>query len=493
MTFESLLNSRKIVFAMLLLVTFAVFGNTFRNDWTYDDIPVVVNNPDIRSLENFSKDTYRGRPLRELSYMLDYQLFGDQPAGYRVQQLLWHAANGGLLFLVMSLLGIAPRYALMGSLLFLVHPVQVESVASIGHRKELLPLFFGFLMILAYAKSLALAGWRRWILWLGCLGSYVLVLLGNVTAGPLPLLLPVYELLFVEKQRRLLARYPALCGLALLLLVVAGGVYYAQTFNFQQGLLKMYVQNGFLDSKTYLPMLMVVLKVPILYLGKLLWPTALAPEYVVSFSTDLLQWQSLAGLLLLIGLLTGGWWWRKRLPAVSFAIAWSLCLYVPVANLLPVYAYPMADRYLYMVLPGVAIALAALLQSAASLRLAGLFVAVLVGLSLLTVQQNTHWRNERALWSHAVVVNPDSKGALWSQGKTLVQAGDLPQAQAAFARVLEIDRFYVHAYLELAKIQERQGDLAEARKNYEMFARYGQHKFPAEARRVQAYVQYKFR
>ncbi len=489
---ETMLASHKSIFILLLLVTFAVFGNTFRNDWTYDDIPVVVQNTDIRSLENFQKDTYPGRPLRELSYMIDYQLFGEQPAGYRVQQHLWHAANGCLLFLIMTLLGVAPGYALLGSLFFLVHPLQVESVASIGHRKELLPLFFGFLFFLSYAKSLTVAGWQRVLLWSSCLCCYALLLLGNQTAGTLPLLLPVYELLFVDKQRRILTRYPLLCALAIVAMTAFCAYYYVQYYNFQSALLTIYTQNGFTDSQAYLPMLLTALKLPVLYLGKILWPFALAPEYVVTFSTDLFQWGSFAGVFLLTVLLAVFWCYRKKQPVLSFAVAWCLFLYIPVANILPLYAYAMADRYMYLVLPGVALALAILLQKVANPSLNKVMVMAMLGLSVLAVVQNSHWRNESSLWSHAVAVNPESKGAIWSLGQTHLDAGDFAQARAAFEEVLAIDRFFLHAYLELAKIEERQGNLAEAKKNYQMFVRYGQYKFPDEAKKINAYLQYKF-
>jgi tetratricopeptide (TPR) repeat protein len=493
MTLETFLASRKMVFALLLLATFVVFGNTFQNEWTYDDIPVVVDNPDIRSLENFSKDTYKGRPLRELSYMLDYKLFGDNPAGYRLQQNLWHAANGCLLFIVMSILGVAPGYALLGVLFFLFHPIQTESVASIGHRKELLPLFFCFLIVLAYAKSFTVSSAQRWLLWLGCFVSYGLVILGNVTAFSLPLVLPIYELLYVDKRQRFLTRYPALCWLVVISLAVVGGVLYTQKYDFQVALLKTYAANGSAGTKGYLPMLMVALKAPALYLGKIFYPVSLAPEYVVDYSGNLLQWGSVVGSFLLMCLATVFWLCRKTLPALSFATAWCCVLYLPVANLLPVYSYSMADRYLYMVLPGVGIGGAILLQTIGSRRLNYLFVAGLMVLSLLTIVQNSYWRDNYSLWSHAAAVNPESIGALWSLGKVHLRAGELTDAKRAFNKVLELDRFHVHSYLELAKIQELEGNHSEAKKNYEFFVRYGQYSFPAEAAKIKAYLRYKFR
>ncbi len=484
-------SSRKAVFAALLVITFVVFGNTFLNDWTYDDIPVIVENSDIRSLANFQEDTYPTRPLRELSYMLDYKLFGDQPAGYHLQQNLWHAANGCLLFLLMSILGVAPGYAFLGCLLFLVHPIQVESVASLGHRKELLPLFFGLLALLAYVKSFAVSGLRRWALWLTCAVSYLLVLKGNQTAGTLPLLFPVYEYLYLEKDRRLLLRYPWAFGLILLLLVGACGFYYTENFDFQQSLLQMYAQNGAPGTKEYFPLFLVALKLPLLYLGKLLWPFDLAPEYVTEFSVSYLQWGSLAGAFLFCGLLTLLVRRRRSVSGISFGLAWSLVLYIPVSNVLPVHAYAMADRYMYLVLPGVSMVVAVALQKLDAKLVNKCVVAILLVLAILTIMQNRHWKNHYSLWTHAVMVNPESKGAHWSVAASYARAGELQRAKKHFQKVLELDRFFVHAYLELAKLHEQEGDLPAAQKNYEMFVRYGQYQFPAEAMRIKNYLKFR--
>ena len=492
MGFKESLLSHKVIVAVLFLLTFAVFANTFQNDWTYDDIPVVLDNPDIRSLENFLQNTYDVRPLRELSYMLDYTLFGTDPAGYHVQQLLWHAANGCLLFLLMSCLGLPPLYGFLGSCLFLFHPVQVESVASIGHRKELLPLFFGVLMLLIYIKSLSTFGLKRLLLWGSCLGCYGLVLAGNVTAGTFPLLLPLFEWLFVDPKDRVILKRPLVFWLTLSAVVAACGYYYVQHFNFERLLLAMYAQNGFAGTQSYLPLLLMAFKVPVLYLGKFFWPLNLAPEYVVDFSQNWLQWQSLAGVFMLVLLVSLVWSCRNRWPALSFALGWCLVLYLPVSNLLPVHAHPMADRYLYMILPGAGMALAVVLHTLQKRWVNFSLALVLVACAGLTIVQNTHWRNNAALWQHAVQVSPESKAALWSYSQVLLKQNEYAEAKSLLNKVLDIDRFYVHAYLELAKIFEREGNLSEAKKHYELFVRYGQFIAPDEAMRVRNYLRIRF-
>ncbi len=91
---------------LLLLVTLVVYGNTFVNQWSYDDVPVVVQNPDSHSIAGFLENSRSGRPLRELTYIPEYRLFGTNPAGYHVQQLAWHAANGILVFVLFTALGL---------------------------------------------------------------------------------------------------------------------------------------------------------------------------------------------------------------------------------------------------------------------------------------------------------------------------------------------------------------------------------------------------
>ena len=102
-------------------------------------------------------------PLTWLSYLLDYQLYGLHPWGYHRTNLLLHAANGVLLFLVFRrMTGAVWRSALVAAL-FAWHPLHVESVAWIAERKDVLSTFFGLLTIAAYAHYAGRPGWLRYV------------------------------------------------------------------------------------------------------------------------------------------------------------------------------------------------------------------------------------------------------------------------------------------------------------------------------------------
>ena len=477
--------SSKYLFILIVFIALVVYGNTFRNQWTYDDAPVVVYNPDSHSVAGFMDNSRPGRPLRELTYIPEYKLFGLNPSGYHVQQILWHGGNGILLFTIFCMLGIPPAASLMGALFFLVHPLQSESVANISHRKELLALFFSLTAILAYVKAVAERDGKR-IAFLGAgLFSYVLSLLANETAVTLPLLLIAYDVLFLKRDDRIIARRPYLLAVVILL---AGGalVYqYRGLFSADQ-VLKIYSKNGFLESRGYLPLFFAAFKALGFYLYKIVFPLHLAPEYVIKFSAAVFQplaWLAISLFLLLAGFAVR---LRKSAPAVSFGICWLLIFYLPVSNFLPV-AYIVADRYMYLCLPGVSLVIAWLLRSAPKPAYIGVGVILLAFAALASVQ-NGYWRNEHTLWRHAVTVNPDSTWVQETVAASYLMTDEFQKARDHAKKALELHRYNTRAYYTLAKAEDRLGNLDEAIRNYELFKSFGFMEYPEDVAKVKTYL-----
>ncbi|RII29156.1 MAG: hypothetical protein CXR31_04650 [Geobacter sp.] len=477
--------SPRYIYILIVLVALAVYGNTFRNQWSYDDAPVVVYNPDSHSFAGFLDNSRPGRPLRELTYIPEYKLFGLNPAGYHVQQILWHGGNGILLFTIFCMLGIPPAASLMGALFFLVHPLQVESVANISHRKELLALFFSLTAILTYVKAVAARGGKRIAFLCAALLSYALALLANETAVTLPLLLIVYDVLFLKRGERIIARRPYLLAVVIAL---AGGAFvyhYRGLFSADQ-VLKIYSKNGFLDSRGYLPLFFAAFKAFGFYLYKIVCPLQLAPEYVVKFSAAVFQplaWLAIAVFLLLAGFAVR---LRNSAPAVAFGICWFLIFYLPVSNFLPV-AYIVADRYMYLCLPGVSLVIAWLFRSAPKPAYWGAGV-ILLALASLTVIQNGYWRNEHTLWRHAVTVSPDSTWVQETVAASYLMTDELQKAQEHAKKAIELYRYNTRAYFTLAKAEDRLGNLDEAIRNYELFKSFGFMEYPADVANVKTYL-----
>ncbi|GFE57765.1 membrane protein [Geobacter sp. AOG1] len=479
---------RIYLFIALFGVTLLVYGNTFRNDWTYDDRYVVVDNPDTHSLAEFARNQYPGRPMREFSYMVDYKLFGTNPTGYHAQQLFWHGLNGCLLLAVFLNLGVGPLPAFLGVLLFLLHPLQVESVANVGHRKELLALFFSLTAVLWYMKGMASGGRSRVLFVVLTAVACVGALLSNESTAFLPLVLVLYEYLFVPAERRFLLRRPLLLAGSVMVLVGTAIYHYRGMFSTAQ-LMAPYTKNGFTDSLDHFPYYMGALKVVVLYVGKILMPFKLAPEYAIRFSSDTLQPGALAGAALLVLLVYFLLRNVTRNPLLTFSGGWFLLMYLPVANIVPI-SYMMADRYMYTCLPGMALLGAWLLGRWPAKAMVTGFCSLLLIFALLTVRQNGFWLNEHILWRHAVQVNPDSSYVQSGVADSYILTGDFVSARDHLRKALELNRFNLKAYLTLGRVEDMLGNPEAALKNYEIFQAYGDAEFPVATVQVRNYLPY---
>src|SRR5262245_13417343 len=163
----------RIVSLLLVLLTLAAFWGVWQNDFVaFDDEEYVTKNPEVQAgltwhglwwaLTTFHAANWH--PLTWLSLQLDAQLFGLDPAGYHLTNLLWHAGSAVLLFLALArLTGATARSAVVAAF-FAVHPLRVESVAWVAERKDVLCGFFGMLTLLAYAWYVERPGKTRYLL-----------------------------------------------------------------------------------------------------------------------------------------------------------------------------------------------------------------------------------------------------------------------------------------------------------------------------------------
>lgn len=478
--------SRISLLVVLLTVCAAVYGNTFLNGWTYDDIPVVVRNSDAHSLKGFLENSRPGRPMRELSYIPEYLLFGENPAGYHVQQLFWHGANGCLLLILFIALGVEPLYAMLGVVFFLVHPLQSESVANISHRKELLPLFFSLLALIAYIKAVAAQGLRRYFLLLLVAAGYVCALLSNETAVTFPLLLALYEYLYLSQGERFFLKRPILLLLCMTSAAVLFFYRYQGLFSSDQ-LLTVYSKYSFEASRSFIPLWMADLKAFGFYFYKIVLPVNLAPEYHVTFSEQIFQPLALVSAALLAGIAYLFFVLRRSLPSVAFGIGWFLIFYLPISNVLPV-SYLLADRYMYLCLPGVGLLLAGLLQKIHNNRFTIVTCLFLVILAVLTVIQNNYWKDENTLWRHAVTVNPNSTWVQETVALSYLLSNQFEKARYHSRLAISLNRYNTRAYLTLAKSEDRLGNLDVALKNYESFCSFGVFEYPEEVATIKKYL-----
>ena len=419
------LNHTGITVGIIISISYLVFAQTFSSPWLVDDYPVVINNPAITSLSSFFEHTRYLRPLRELSLLVDYQFFGLNPAGYHIQQIFWHALNGILLFHLALRIGYRRPVAWFATLLFLVHPITVEVLANISHRKDNIALAFGLLTIHFYHNALMRKSDRRFA-WLLCaIGSYMLGFLAKGNMIVLPAICLVYEAMFFPPHERLVMRHSfwqhrfsarILCS-SLLLAFAAWYTTIWNTWSFREAIVGSMLKMESYDTLTPFSYIGMVLKSLAFMFSKLLFPSTLSMEYAYDAPTTLADPWICAGLFILVAVPLGAYFCRIKVPQLSFALAWYAIFSLPTSNLVWHFAYFAADRYQYTPSVGFSLAVAFIIslifqyRTRLFLLISGLLISIL---SLLTWMQTSIWNDELRFYSRILEVNPHSKIALMS-------------------------------------------------------------------------------
>lgn len=472
--------------SVLMVLAFALFANTFGSDWTYDDFPVIVDNPDVRSLWAFFQDTYPSRPLRELTYLLDHFFFGFAPAGWHIQNIFWHGLNAALLFLLVRRLDGERVVAWFASLLFLVHPLQVEVVANISHRKDSLALAFCLLALHVWLR--AVGGGRRapWLLL--SLALWGVALLAKQNAVALPVVALAIEAVFLPPESRMLLRSKRVVAVGTVLTAVAVSVKLAGAASSFAGQARALLEKwGHYDGGVPGTYFAMVLKSWAFMLSKVFWPHDLAVEYLYPIPGSFADPWLLAGLTAALLLLFGAWFFYGRSPLAFVSLVWLGVFWLPTSNLWPT-AYFAADRYLYA--PSVGIFILLGMGIARLIRppvLCWGAVMLLAGvLSFLTWQQNQVWRTDETLYLHALKVSPQSAFLCNELGMYYDRQGDVRRAVEYFSRGERANPRQASIQYNLGSLYERMGLRQKALAHYAKFLQLDSPAYRDEAAELKA-------
>ena len=466
-----------LLVALVIIVFWQTLGDPFSS---YDDDKYVTANPHVQA--GLTKESIvwaftsahasNWHPLTWISHMLDCQVYGMNPMGHHLTNLLFHIANTLLLFLVLSRMTKSIWRSAFVAALFGIHPLRVESVAWVAERKDVLSTFFFMLTVLSYV----------WYVKRPNVGRYPLVLAlfaFGLMAKPMLVTLPFILLLldywplgrFQSKGKK--AMEGSWTGWKLIwekaplfALSAASSVatYLAQRLGGAVRELDQY-PLGIRVANT--------LVAYISYIRKMIWPSDLAVFYPHP-GKGLPEWQVVGTGLLLAGifvLVIRAW---RRRPYLAVGWLWYIGTLIPVIGLVQVGLQGMADRYSYVPLIGLFIMIAwgvpDLMSRKGRAPRAG-YLAVLAGLAVcaLTVCawiQVGYWRGDVALFSHAIEVTRDNAIAHNNLGRALKIQGKFDEAFYHYREALRIAPRYADAQYNFANALMRRGKIDEAIAHY---------------------------
>jgi protein O-mannosyl-transferase len=479
--FSSPEKQNLVLCLLLAAVTLVLYNPVNRHPFiNYDDDRYVTHNTHIRGI---SAEAIRWaftttaeanwHPLTWLSHALDYQLFHLIAAGHHFTSLLFHAINVALLFLLLAKATRRAVPSVVVAALFSVHPLNVESVAWVAERKNLLCTFFFFLALWAYGWYTRRPELRRYLavaalFALGLMSKpmvitlpFVLLLLDYWPLGRVQGSTPVFAVERVIQQKTWLRL--VLEKLPLLALSAASAW------------ITMYVQQagGAVRSEQQFPLgvrLENAIVAYAMYLWKMIWPAHLAVLYQHP-GDSLPGWQLTVGVVVLAAISAVVWRFRSRRYLVVGWL-WFLGTLVPVIGVVQVGYQAMADRYAYIPLIGVFVMVvwgAADLADYWKLGIAWRTlpaVVILLALSWAARRQLAYWDSGYHLWSHTLMLNPNSFIAHDNLGDALLMEGKPDEAYAHFQKAAEIAPRDPWSHTNMGAYLQQHGQLPEAIAEY---------------------------
>lgn len=488
-------------FLVLAAAAFGLYGNTLSNRFVFDDIPLVVENRAIKSPANIplilglknGRPMYR--PVRFLSYLIDYAFSGLSPTAYHVSNILYHAATAFVLYGLLMLLSGSAAAAITGALLFLAHPVHTDSVAYISGRRDILSTLFylaGFYCFVRYRLS------EKTAYLILTLAAFVLAVGAKEMAVTLPAVCLLYDIGWTYGGSR--------AGALRKTVLKRLGPYVALTI---MGAASLYCNIGLhypsLRTEFYggsaINNFATVFRIIGRYIQLTFFPVVLHADYSYNafpvsasfFEPGVLVWAALVAILVFLFAAA-----IKKNKLFFLGGLWFFVTLLPVCHIFPHHEI-MAEHYLYLPSVGLMILAAPLWSNIFRWKkfvLVGSVAAILLVFSVRTVVRNRDWKDAMTLWANVLATTPacarandnmgsgyfkrkDYEKALYhyrqaarlrpdhaifrnNLGMALGATGDIEQAEAEFKKALSLNRGLAAAYNNLGIVHYKKRDYQKA-------------------------------
>ncbi|MFC1752184.1 tetratricopeptide repeat protein [Thermoproteota archaeon] len=436
-----LTNRRKVILSIFLIVciTLLSYSNSLSHHFVADDDFTILRNNFISSWSSFPRlfsksylstgaDTvlhsYRGqdygsgevsyRPTVTLSYMIDYSFLKREPFGYHLTNILLHAVNGILLYILLRLLTTGNFLALCSSLIFCSHPINTSVVNHISFREELLVVSFSllaFILFLTYKKAY---GIKRFIFYFFSCFSFFLAALSKEVAIVFPVLLVLYDYIFEFEGdiKRTLSSIKSRYLGYIIVSVCYLLIYFLFIGNNQPANIP-YVGGTIFNH------ILTVLKIQGRYISSFFLPLQISiePFHYAPIANSILDPEVLLSIGLLALLIYLGLRMQARLRVVSFGIFWFFVTMFPTSGIFVRLYHMFAFRYMYFAGIGFCVVLAVLCERLAYVKflreripnLWAISAFLIIGFFVpSTIAQNMFWKNDFTVGKNQEMFYPDT-------------------------------------------------------------------------------------
>lgn len=421
-------KSRLLPVFILVLLPFLVYMNSLSNGFVWDDESIIVDNPRLSGFNKISdlltsEDAFRGvktgyyRPFAYLSFFVDRLVWGLNPFGFHLINLLLHISVSISLFFLMRLMFNNDVLAFFSALIFSIHPVNTEAVNFLsGGRNTLLSGLFMLLSFILHLKKRLLPS----------LLSYGIAVFSKEFAIPFPFLLIFYDNLCAPGKKSLKAYLPYF-GVIIIFFMV-------RTASFKD--------DSFVDLDLYniKARMMLMPEIFISYLKMFFLPFRFKIPYYLQYHgrLDIRVMSFSLGLVTIILILL--FFRKSRATILSFF--WFFLFLLPVSNIIPL-DITLAERYMYFPAMGLSLFLAHLFQNLKKI-IGSFIIALFCIFCIITISGRNHaWRDNFSLYNQMISDSPEAGMGFYNLGFFYYLRGDTPKARELFE--MAVNKFPVRA------------------------------------------------
>jgi tetratricopeptide (TPR) repeat protein len=456
---------------LLVVAVFLAYQPAWHAGFIWDDDVYVTQNPLLTAPDGLKRIWFSLNapsqyfPLTYTTFRVERTFWGLNPAGYHGVNILLHAVNALLVWRLLKRLSVPGGW--LAAAIFALHPVQVESVAWITERKNVLSLFFYLLALLAWIEFVEKRPKPWWRFYFLSLIFYLLALFSKTTACTLPAAL----LLVLWLKEKPVGWFRLAQVIPFLVLGAGMGLVTVWWERYHQG------TQGALFSYGLPERILIASHAIWFYAGKLVWPVDLTfsyPRWTINAADPLAYGWLGAG----AGLGAAIYFARRFTGrGVGVAALFYVATLSPMLGFIMLYTFRyafVADHYQYVASIGpIALAAAGMTRAFGSFEKKKPFLrpvlggTLLLALSVLTWRQCGMYANPETLWRATIAKNPISWLAHNNLGYVLRQNGQVDEAIIQYQKALEIDPEYAKAHYNLGNALFQKGRVDEAMEHYQ--------------------------
>ena len=468
------INKNFIAICLIIFLSGIVYGNTFLNEFVWDDYFFILDNPEIKSFSNVPgffttdvDDIYR--PLRSVHYTIVYSIFKKNPFGYHLNALFFHIIISILIyFIIMEIVDFQDtenlrfsrvlkiinkrNIALISSLLFALHPIHTGRVTNMTAGFDLLGIF---LFLLSFYLYILFSKEKKINYFIGSVIVFLIGLFASEEVVTLPFVILLYEFVFnkgyflknlKEKISKIYAPYVVLLLIYIIFRFFILGI---------RGRVPEYDSPGFFFT------MITMAKVFVKYILLLIFPSNLKLFYDIPIANSISDFSVLLSMIILIFIVFLTIKFYNKI--IFFCVFWFFITLLPFLNTIPLVVL-MAERYLYLPLLGFCFLLGFIFDRIYNLDLEKKFkknlrimlvvfiVLLFLFYSFVIINRNAEWRDNLTFWTETVKDSPRSSRAHDNLGFTYEQMGRYKEAIIEFDKAVKLrpENYKAHTNLGVA-------------------------------------------